>query len=34
MSYEPPLNDPVFEGEGDEELSPEFDTLEEMEMPE
>ena len=32
MSYEPPLNDPVFEGEGDdEEMSPEFDTLEEME---
>jgi hypothetical protein len=33
MSYEPPLNDPVFEGE-EEELSPEFDTLEEMEIPE
>lgn len=33
MSYEPPLNDPVFEEE-EEELSPEFDTLEEMEMPE
>jgi hypothetical protein len=32
MGYEPPLNDPVFEGEGDdEELSPEFDTLEELE---
>jgi len=30
MSYEPPLNDPVFEGE-EEELSPEFDTLEEKE---
>jgi hypothetical protein len=30
MGYEPPLNDPVFEDEG-EELSPEFDTLEEME---
>jgi hypothetical protein len=29
MSYEPPLNDPVFEAE-EEELSPEFDTLEEM----
>jgi hypothetical protein len=34
MSYEPPLNDPVFEGDDDEELSPEFDTLEEMEVPE
>jgi hypothetical protein len=33
MGYEPPLNDPVFEGE-EEELSPEFDTLEEMEIPE
>ena len=32
MSYEPPLNDPDFyEEEGDEEMSPEFDTLEEME---
>ena len=32
MGYEPPLNDPVFEGEGEgEEMSPEFDTLEEME---
>jgi len=33
MSYEPELNDPVFyenEGEG-EEMSPEFDTLEELE---
>jgi hypothetical protein len=33
MSYEPPLNDPVFEDE-EQELSPEFDTLEEMEVPE
>ena len=33
MNYEPPLNDPVFEDE-EEELSPEFDTLEEMEIPE
>jgi len=33
MSYEPPLNDSVFEDE-EEELSPEFDTLEEMEVPE
>ena len=33
MSYEPPLNDPVFEDE-EEELSPEFDTVEEMEVPE
>ena len=33
MGYEPPLNDPVFEEE-EEELSPEFDTLEEMEVPE
>ena len=33
MSYEPSLNDPVFEDE-EEELSPEFDTLEEMEVPE
>jgi hypothetical protein len=33
MGYEPELNDPVFyEKEGEaEELSPEFDTLEEME---
>jgi hypothetical protein len=33
MGYEPELNDPVFyEAEGEaEELSPEFDTLEEME---
>jgi hypothetical protein len=31
MSYEPPLNDPVFEEDETEELSPEFDTLEEME---
>lgn len=30
MSYEPPLNDPDFYEE-EEELSPEFDTLEEME---
>jgi hypothetical protein len=33
MGYEPPLNDPVFEEE-EEELAPEFDTLEEMEIPE
>lgn len=33
MGYEPPLNDPIFEEE-EEELSPEFDTLEEMEIPE
>jgi hypothetical protein len=33
MGYEPELNDPVFyEVEGDdEEMSPEFDTLEELE---
>jgi hypothetical protein len=33
MSYEPPLNDPVFyENEGEvEEMSPEFDTLQELE---
>ncbi len=33
MSYEPPLNDPVFyEEEGEvEEMSPEFDTLQELE---
>lgn len=30
MSYEPPLNDPLFEDEI-EELDPEYDTLEEME---
>lgn len=33
MGYEPELNDPIFyedEGEG-EEMSPEFDTLEELE---
>ena len=34
MSYEPPLNDPDFYEEEEEELSPEFDTLEEMETPE
>jgi len=34
MGYEPPLNDPVFEEDEAEELSPEFDTLEEMEIPE
>lgn len=31
MSYEPPLNDPVFEEDEEEELDPEFDTLEEAE---
>jgi hypothetical protein len=33
MGYEPELNDPVFyEDEGEvEEMSPEFDTLEELE---
>ena len=33
MGYEPELNDPTFyENEGEiEEMSPEFDTLEEME---
>ena len=31
MSYEPPLNDPDFYEDEAEELSPEFDTLEEME---
>ena len=33
MGYEPELNDPVFyEVEGDdEEMSPEYDTLEELE---
>ena len=32
MGYEPPLNDPIFEGEGDgEDISPDYDTLEEQE---
>ena len=31
MSYEPPLNDPVFYEDDSEELSPEFDTLQEQE---
>ena len=31
MSYEPPVNDPVFYEEEGEDISPEFDTLEEQE---
>ena len=31
MGYEPELNDPVFYEEEGEEMSPEFDTLEELE---
>jgi hypothetical protein len=31
MGYEPELNDPDFYEDEAEELSPEFDTLEEME---
>jgi len=31
MGYEPPLNDPDFYEDEAEELSPEFDTLEELE---
>jgi hypothetical protein len=31
MGYEPELNDPDFYKEESEEMSPEFDTLEEME---
>ena len=31
MSYEPPLNDPDFYEEEGEDISPEFDTLEEQE---
>jgi hypothetical protein len=30
MPYEPPLNDPIFEGEG-EDISPDYNTLEEQE---
>ena len=33
MSFEPDWNEPEFYEE-EEELSPEFDTLEEMEIPE
>jgi len=31
MGYEPPLNDPNFYEDEAEDLSPEFDTLEELE---
>jgi hypothetical protein len=31
MGYEPELNDPAFYEEEGEEMSPEYDTLEEME---
>jgi hypothetical protein len=32
MPYEPPLNDPIFEGEGDDsDMSPDYDTLDEQE---
>jgi hypothetical protein len=34
MGYEPDWNEPEFYEEEKEELAPEFDTLEEMEVPE
>jgi hypothetical protein len=34
MGYEPDWNEPEFYEEEKEKLAPEFDTLEEMEVPE
>ena len=34
MGYEPEMNDPDFYEDDAEEVAPEYDTLEEMEIPE